>query len=257
MAIPNNNLFSLQDVINELYDPDYIPIGTGLSSSFTDSDAAQFDPFYGSKTMSPKKLSGFCNYGHNYYYLYKRYLYSPESLNWLKIIPTGWRLPTLDDITILIATCGGDSQAGAYLKEAGTTHWSPPNTGAYNYSGFTSVPSGLYNPATNAIEVLTLVAAYWLWDTEYRDGFAYFLELYYNTTSVTVGYRDNHYGHAVRCIREDGNSDTVAVDGDGNIYQSVFIGPQRWLTQDLHTTRYNDGTLIDKSWYKRYYKQFF
>ena len=65
MAIPNNNLFSLQDVVNELYDPDYTPIGTGLSSCFTDSDAAQFDPVYGSKTMSPKKLSGFRNYGHN------------------------------------------------------------------------------------------------------------------------------------------------------------------------------------------------
>ena len=174
----------------------------------------------------------------------------------MKIIPTGWRLPTIDDIDTLIAICGGYSQAGAYLKEAGTTHWSSPNTGANNNSGFTSVPSGLYNPTTNAIEVLTQLAAYWLLENDI-DGGVYFLELYYNGTNAVKGYRSNSYGHAVRCIRADGNSNTYAVDGDGNIYQSVFIGPQRWLTQDLHTTRFNDGTLIDTDFYKRYYKQLY
>jgi uncharacterized protein (TIGR02145 family) len=36
----------------------------------------------------------------------------------------------------------------------------------------------------------------------------------------------------------------VIVDGDGNIYQSVKIGNQEWLTENLRTTKYIDGSHI-------------
>ncbi len=42
------------------------------------------------------------------------------------------------------------------------------------------------------------------------------------------------------------------IDVDGNIYNSVMIGNQRWMTENLRTTKYNDGTPIakvtDNSW---------
>lgn len=46
---------------------------------------------------------------------------------------------------------------------------------------------------------------------------------------------------------------TVVTDTDGNVYDTVHIGTQVWLQQNLATTRYNDGTQIplvtDNSWY--------
>jgi uncharacterized protein (TIGR02145 family) len=47
----------------------------------------------------------------------------------------------------------------------------------------------------------------------------------------------------VSCEKEKKNSG-LPVDGDGNIYDTVVIGPQTWLTENLKTTRYINGDPI-------------
>jgi uncharacterized protein (TIGR02145 family) len=54
----------------------------------------------------------------------------------------GWHLPTKTEIETLSTYLGGDSYSGGKMKEGGTTHWTTPNTGADNSSGFTLVGAG-------------------------------------------------------------------------------------------------------------------
>ena len=65
------------------------------------------------------------------------------------VCPTGWHVPTDDEWTKLVVFLGGKDDgygiwnaAGGKLKEAGTKHWSSPNTGAVNSLGFTALPGG-------------------------------------------------------------------------------------------------------------------
>jgi len=62
------------------------------------------------------------------------------------LCPKNWHLPTDTEWTTLIDYLGGESVAGGKMKEVGTTHWTSPNTGADNSSGFTGLPGAYRSP---------------------------------------------------------------------------------------------------------------
>ena len=58
------------------------------------------------------------------------------------ICPSGWHIPSDGEFTQLTDFLGGESVAGGKMKETGYDHWSYPNTGATNSSGWTGLPVG-------------------------------------------------------------------------------------------------------------------
>ena len=86
----------------------------------------------------------YCNYNNdaNNSTIYGR-LYNWKAVNDIRnIAPTGWHVPSDSEWSGLTAHLGTSLVAGGKLKEAGTTHWKNPNTGATNESGFTALPGG-------------------------------------------------------------------------------------------------------------------
>ena len=90
---------------------------------------------------------------------------------------------------------------GGELKESGTEHWSPPNTGGNDESGFTALPGGnRYDYGT--FNNVGNTAFFWTSMAESSSN-AIGRSLSYNLAQV---YRSNYAksnGFSVRCIKDD------------------------------------------------------
>ena len=126
-------------------------------------------------------------------------LYNWFAVNTEKLCPYGWRVPSDDDWTTLTTLYGGENAASAKLKEAGTTHWTAPNTGT-NESGFTALPGGGRAGSDGAfVEIYT--GAHWWSITEYSASNAYYRGMINSNTIVYRNNSDKRSGFSVRCIK--------------------------------------------------------
>jgi uncharacterized protein (TIGR02145 family) len=116
------------------------------------------------------------------------------------VCPTGWHVPNDYDWTTLTTYLGGVNIAGGKLKETGTTHWTTPNAGATNETGFTALPGGLrsYNGA------YTFVGSngFWWSSTEYLSTNALDRDMDYRFAGFFWNYNLKPYGFSVRCLKD-------------------------------------------------------
>ena len=129
------------------------------------------------------------NYKNTYGAFYNWY-----TVNTGKLAPTGWHIPTDAEWTTLTTFLGGSSIAGGKLKEPGTTHWTNPNNGATNESGFTAIAARLGS--------ISNYEATWWSATENSAEGAYSRGLYSNQIYIErTGYVKNA-SLTVRCVKD-------------------------------------------------------
>jgi uncharacterized protein (TIGR02145 family) len=147
--------------------------------------------------------AAYCNYpgfDSSRVQLYGRYY------NWLavndsrNICPAGWHVPSDSEWQLLLGYLGGDSLAGGKMKEAGTLHWGPPNTGATNESGFTALPSGERAALGLFYDYLTW-GEFWS-STPVPNAMAHAFGVYYGSSNCYFDDQFSEYfGASVRCIK--------------------------------------------------------
>lgn len=129
------------------------------------------------------------------------------------VCPDGWHLPSVAEWTVLTNSLGGSAVAGGKMKESGTEHWTSPNAGATNSSGFSALPGGglhVGNETSQLNDPLLFENRKthgWWWST--KDQY-YGSRGYYYTNLQVNNYSDNTYinndrvdeARSVRCVKD-------------------------------------------------------
>jgi len=117
-----------------------------------------------------------------------------------KIAPSGWHVPSDEEWTVLTNFLAGKSYAGGKLKGTSTSHWSDPNSGATNSSGFTALPGG-YRNKDGVFKNLSFCGSWWA-TTEYTKSVAWYRYVDYGTSTIYNVSTYKTSGFSIRCIKD-------------------------------------------------------
>ena len=116
------------------------------------------------------------------------------------ICPSYWHIPNDDEWDELVDYLGGYDVAGGKMKEAGTVHWSHPNSGATNSSGFTGLPGGWRDYNNGSFVGLGVYGHFWS-STSFGSSFSNYKGLYYQEYGIYPSTTNIAKGISVRCLK--------------------------------------------------------
>lgn len=227
--VEDTNTFRLTNVKS------VFPTADRLSQCFARSS----DGYFGNQKGLKDRLTNFRNYATKFGYLYNSFVFP-------NIAAAGWRVPSTADWDILIAYLGGPTTAHAALKIKNTIHWAAPQGyGSTNTSNFNAKGGGYRNSTLYDVNQRN-VGYYWSTDLIYvslSSGSGTVTKC--TTITTDLGKRT---GYSIRLLKNS----TSLTDGqvgsytgnDGKVYQTICIGTQEWLADNLKETKFNTGADI-------------
>lgn len=115
------------------------------------------------------------------------------------IAPVGWHVPTDAEWTILTNYLGGVDAAGGQLKEAGFAHWSSPNFGATNETGFTALPAGRRDYEGLFYDMGRVCN---MWSSTVSAIRSMHRRLWHSYSNVGVFSEMKEEGYSIRCVKD-------------------------------------------------------
>jgi uncharacterized protein (TIGR02145 family) len=175
-----------------------------------------------------------------------------------QIAPLNWHVVTMDELEILKKNVLNDGNwgvigyGGQKLKETDYFNWI--NDGTHigtNTIGFSAkggnyrLKTGVFYDSDNHITGVT--ARWWCSGNDGLDTSEF--QVYYNNNILdrvhTAIANNRRFGNSIRCVSDDPWYPNRQVrDKDGNYYSTTYINGQEWITKNLATTTYADGTPI-------------
>lgn len=162
------------------------------------------------------------------------------------ICPIGWHLPTSQEFNSLVSTLG-EGNVSNMLREPGFRHWYFPNEGATNSSGFTALGAGASTwPDPGDFRQLGEYGHFWTSS----------LQLYTLSSVFTWRINQSNFwgqfefdsrGFSVRCVKDTqvpiiGCGDPMVDPRDNQSYNTVQIGDQCWMAENLNVGQRIDGS---------------
>lgn len=177
------------------------------------------------------------------------------------VCPSGWHLPSKTEWETLLTAVGGQSIAGKKLKSK--FGWNNGGNGTDDFS-FSALPAGYgYGPYTDGREGVW--ACFWS-STELSDSYAYSINLYSDSDPAAVSHYPNvqgvqnafdakSYMFSVRCLKNSESDTVIEPNGfmtdsrDGQRYNTIKIGEQTWMAQNLNYETENSYCYNDSASY--------
>jgi len=185
-----------------------------------------------------------------YGYLYNWYA-ATDARN---ICSVGFHVPSSTEYKTMADYLGASGNyatntVGIKLKEVGLTHWTTPNTGATNETGFNGRGSGS-RASTNGVFSGMGTIAWYLVSDNYMTDYSLLASLANSTDAIVIGFGilPKKTGGAIRPMKDsttltNGQTGTY-VDPSGIIYPTICIGTQEWVACNIMTKHYRNGDAI-------------